>query len=527
MSFNETYPRTKIICINLRSRRDKRKFFVKQMKNQGFVEDSSGKETGKAGVFSFYKVRRHRYPKIGCLTSHLNIIKKYRDSKLYDRILIFEDDAKFLDGVKLNELPPPPENDDWAMLYLGGTVKDIYDYSAIKETRNWVRMACYTTHAYMINLKNKDLIDDVVKASEFNYEIDGYYLDKIHKKYKAYMSFPMKVIQREGYSDIEGRLVNYDFMKNTLTGFQKPESEEVDGAYVMKLDHIDENDYPAVSIVTPTCNRRHVFSMAVRNFYEFAYPPDKLEWIIVDNTPLDEEGVGDMFPNKDKRIKYYRITNRDDSADNNSGNGDGEDANDVDADRKYEKFSVAKMRNLAVERATNDIIVHMDDDDYYPPESVIARVKVLLQYKDKGFNCVGSSEIGIYDIINNASNMASDGQLTISEASMAYFKSFWNKGKFDELEFAAEYRGFIYNRFDEIIDMPYSFILIAVSHHTNHTGNVRKTIDSKLRHRDTNDKINFYDYWPDDLKLFVRSLKQSIISYNNQKNDDNDKNVVQ
>lgn len=43
MGFNETYPRTKIICINLRTRRDKRKFFVKQMKEQGFVEDCKGK----------------------------------------------------------------------------------------------------------------------------------------------------------------------------------------------------------------------------------------------------------------------------------------------------------------------------------------------------------------------------------------------------------------------------------------------------------------------------------------------------
>jgi glycosyltransferase involved in cell wall biosynthesis/GR25 family glycosyltransferase involved in LPS biosynthesis len=508
MSFNETYPRTKIICINLRTRRDKRKFFVKQMKNQGFVEDSSGKETGKAGVFSFYKARRHRYPKIGCLTSHLNIIKKYRDSKLYDRILIFEDDAKFLDGVKLNELPPPPENDDWSMLYLGGTVKDIFDYSAIKETRNWVRMSCFTTHAYMINLQNQELIDDIIKASQFNYEIDSYYLEKIHKKYKAYMSFPMKVIQREGYSDIEGRLVNYDFMKDTLTGFQKPESEEVDGNYVMKLDHIDDENYPSVSIITPTFNRRHLFSMAVRNFYEFAYPPDKLEWIIIDNTPLDEEGVGDMFPNKDKRIKYYRITNSSD---------DGDDGDDGDSgDKKHERFSIAKMRNLGVERSTNDIIVHMDDDDYYPPESVISRVKVLLQYKDRGVGCVGSSEIGIYDIINNASSLSSDGQLTLSEASMAYFKSYWEEGKFDELEFAAEYKSFIQNRFDQIIDMPYSFILVALSHNSNHTGTVRKLIDSNLQHKKTNEKINFYDYWPDDVKLFIRSLKTSIISHTEQ-----------
>ena len=152
-------------------------------------------------------------------------------------------------------------------------------------------MSCYTTHAYLLNLKNDALIDEILLASQFTYEIDSYYLERIHRKYEVYMTYPMMVIQREGYSDIERTHVNYNFMKDTLTGFQKPISEEVNGDYVMKLDEVKEEDYPMVSIITPTYNRRHVFSMAVRNFYEFAYPPEKLEWIIVDNTPLEEDVV--------------------------------------------------------------------------------------------------------------------------------------------------------------------------------------------------------------------------------------------
>ena len=35
-------------------------------------------------------------------------------------------------------------------------------------------------------------------------------------------------------------------------------------------------------------------------------------------------------------------------------------------------------RNICVEHADHDIIVHMDDDDYYPPESIYSRVSALI-----------------------------------------------------------------------------------------------------------------------------------------------------
>ena len=43
-------------------------------------------------------------------------------------------------------IPKPPDN--WDMIYLGGTVKNIlHDYSD-----KWKKVQTWTTHAYMINL---------------------------------------------------------------------------------------------------------------------------------------------------------------------------------------------------------------------------------------------------------------------------------------------------------------------------------------------------------------------------------------
>ena len=69
------------------------------------------------------------------------------------------------------------------------------------------------------------------------------------------------------------------------------------------------------------------------------------------------------------------------------------------------------------------------------------------------------------------------------------------------------------NRFHQIIDIPYSFVLIAFSHNTNFTGNIKKTVDTKLRHKQTGDTINFYDHWPDDVKQFVRMMRRSLVGY--------------
>ena len=62
---------------------------------------------------------------------------------------------------------------------------------------------------------------------------------------------------------------------------------------------------------------------------------------------------------------------------------------------KYDvKMSLGAKRNLMHEKCSGDIIVYMDDDDYYPPERVSHAVDMLKRNPDK--MVAGSSEMHIY-----------------------------------------------------------------------------------------------------------------------------------
>jgi glycosyltransferase involved in cell wall biosynthesis len=303
----------------------------------------------------------------------------------------------------------------------------------------------------------------------------------------------MIAIQKEGFSDIENREVSYDFMQYTLKGLRLPQyTIDSENNYILKLPNIQESELPKVSIITPTYKRRKLFSMALRNFENFIYPKNKLEWIIVDDSPETEttdETVRDLIP-RDKRIKYIHI---------DSGN---------------EPMTVAMKRNIAVSNSSYDYIIHMDDDDYYPPESILARIKILLKYKNDDIECVGSTLIGTYNILNNTSSMSSDGPISLSEASMAYTKKFWEKRPFDENCKLGEHKYFCEQRLEKIIDIPYSFILIAVNHRNNLTTHLRTDNSGVLRFSDKTDKegqfANFYDTWDLETQMFINDMKKYL-----------------
>ncbi len=240
---------------------------------------------------------------------------------------------------------------------------------------------------------------------------------------------------------------------------------------------------PNVSIITPTYNRRKMFPLAINNFQEFNYPKEKLEWIIIDDS-TDDNTIEDLLP-RDKRIKYIKLDPKD-------------------------KLSVAHKRNIGAREAKYEYIAHMDDDDYYPRESITARIKILLKYKEEGVQCVGCSRVGIYDLVNHKSSIATDGMISLSEASMAYTKEFWKRQQFNEFETHGEYKSFIQGRFSQIMDIPYSFVIIAFSHKTNFTGTTKRIDKNVLTHKDTGNELNFYDQWDEEMQLLVDSLKKTL-----------------
>lgn len=103
---------------------------------------------------------------------------------------------------------------------------------------------------------------------------------------------------------------------------------------------------PFVSVCTPTKNRRDFIPTAIKFFKSQTYPQHLMEWVIVDDGDVP---IGDLvadIPN----VKYYRT----------------------------KPMPLGAKRNFVHSKTSGDILVYMDDDDFYPPTRVEHAVDRLL-----------------------------------------------------------------------------------------------------------------------------------------------------
>ena len=123
------------------------------------------------------------------------------------------------------------------------------------------------------------------------------------------------------------------------------------------------DNLPFVSVCTPTFNRRPFIPSMIKCFNHQTYPKHKIEWIIIDDgTDKIEDLVCDI-----SNVKYYKYD---------------------------EKMPLGRKRNLMHDKSQGEILVYMDDDDYYPPDRIMHAVN-MLQSHPKAL-CAGASEIYIY-----------------------------------------------------------------------------------------------------------------------------------
>merc|ERR1712224_452543 len=124
----------------------------------------------------------------------------------------------------------------------------------------------------------------------------------------------------------------------------------------------DKSNLPFVSVCTPTFNRRPFWPMCIKNFLNQDYPANKMEWIIIDDGTDPIEDLVKNIP----QVKYF----------------------------KYDtKMPLGKKRNIMHDKSRGDILVYMDDDDYYPIQRVSHSVNTLLSHPNA--LCAGASEIYI------------------------------------------------------------------------------------------------------------------------------------
>jgi hypothetical protein len=214
--------------------------------------------------------------------------------------------------------------------------------------------------------------------------------------------------------------------RKSMTNFGRAEYEDRHAAFVARMGGVltpfkdlptysldallpTEDMLPKVSILTITKNRRAFIPLARYCVMAQGYPEDKLEWVIVDDGDDQIKDLVSDMPN----VKY------------------------VLCDRP---MNVGEKRNLAVESASHDVLVILDDDDVYPNNSILTRVAYMLAGPVPK-ECSFCTTLPCFDIHSKTSFMNVPPNVLgmadrVSEATLCFTRDFWKHCKFPEIQIA-------------------------------------------------------------------------------------------
>lgn len=238
---------------------------------------------------------------------------------------------------------------------------------------------------------------------------------------------------------------------------------------------------PFVSICTPTFNRRPFIPIAIKCFEHQTYPKDKMEWIIVDDGSDKIEDLISHIP----QVRYFKYD---------------------------EKLTLGQKRNITNEKAKGEIIVYMDDDDYYPPERVKHAVDTLRGSKAL---CAGSSSMFIYfKHINKMLQFGPYGPNHATAATFAFKRELLLQTKFDETSSVAEERKFLKDYkipFVQLESMK-SILVFSHDHNSFDKKELLKQMPNPNIHETSLTPKDFVKE-PDILKFFLEEVDELLKSY--------------
>ena len=200
-----------------------------------------------------------------------------------------------------------------------------------------------------------------------------------------------------------------------------------------------ELNFPFVSVITPTYNRRQFIPTLIQCFLHQTYPQDRMEWIILDD---GSDPVGDLFEAVKSKIPSLRYI------------------------RETEKKNIGAKRNRLNVEAKGDIIVAMDDDDYYPPERVS---HVITKFKQNpSVELAGSSEIYMYYTdIKTIYRLGPYNKNHATNGTMAWRRSYGLTHTYDETVTHAEEKSFLESYRNPMIQLDSSKVMLVMSHNEN------------------------------------------------------------
>ena len=244
----------------------------------------------------------------------------------------------------------------------------------------------------------------------------------------------------------------------------------------------EKKELPFVSICTPTFNRRPFMPYAIKCFEHQDYPQDRMEWIIIDDgTDLIEDLVKDI-----PQVKYF----------------------------KYDKkMTLGKKRNLMHEKSSGEIIVYMDDDDYYPPERVSHAVNMLKTHPNA--LCAGASEIYIYfKHLDQMYQFGPYGPNHATAGTFAFKRELLNSHKYEETAALAEEKAFLKNYTVPFVQLEPKKTILVFSHRQN-TFDKKKLLEqgeNKFQKRSDKTVDDFIKH-PDFKEFYMNTIERLLVDY--------------
>jgi len=241
------------------------------------------------------------------------------------------------------------------------------------------------------------------------------------------------------------------------------------------------NVFPFVSICTPTFNRRPFIPALINCVKNQNYPLNRIEWIIIDDgTDPIEDLVKDI-----KEVKYF----------------------------KYDtKLTLGNKRNLCNKKAQGEIIVYMDDDDYYPTTRVSHAVQKLLENPDK--LCAGSSEIHIwFSKLNKLIQFGPYSENHATAGTFAFKKKLLETCSFNEGESLSEEKHFLSNYQIPLIQLDPIHVILCFSHNHN-TFNKEKLLDNKSKYiKDSNLSLSHFITDDNLIEFYTKTIHEYLSKY--------------
>lgn len=231
---------------------------------------------------------------------------------------------------------------------------------------------------------------------------------------------------------------------------------------------------PFVSVLTPTYNRSHYIPRLVECYKAQDYPKESMEWIVLDD---GQELCQDIFLKETEGLPNIRYISL------------------------QEKVNIGEKRNMLNKLAKGDILVCMDDDDYYCPERVSHVVEQF--QKNPKLDLAGSTILYMYYVKHQEIiKLGPYNEKHATNGTMAWRRRYSDTHLYDENLTYAEEKSFLENYKHTIIQLDPRKVMLVMSHDDNTYSKDSLRLKETQFVKKTNLALKDFIKNPDLLKLF-------------------------